>query len=79
MRENLSSKNWPFFVVLGARVRVLTTINVCHFNANIAFMNIKDVNTVKSGGFFFYVHVEMPLCLHQPFILTLAQFLEFLM
>ena len=41
----------PFFVVLGAHVRVLTPINGCHFNANFAQTSIMIFILLKVNFF----------------------------
>lgn len=51
------------FVVVVARVRVLTLIDNCHFNSNIAFMHIIDAYFGKVKCFF-DVHDE------KAFVLT---------
>ena len=63
VKKSVKKDGGLFFVVLGAHLRVLTTINVCHFNANFAW-TLKLFISVKVEHF--YVHVNM------AFVLTLT-------
>ena len=59
------------FVVLRAHVSVLNPINVCHFNANFAFLLHEHRGCYFSQhDFFFDVHVKM------GFVLTLTVILN---
>jgi hypothetical protein len=63
--------NSHVFVVLGVRVRMLTPINVCHFNANFAWTS-KIFILVKIIYFWMFMQ-KWSLCSHRSFGLTFWQ------